>query len=803
PIGPDGQPLPTDSLGRYQFPEPSTGAAAKPPTASGQTVEVIGADGQPLPTDSSGNVLHPETGEPIATNPEGLYLDTDGSILPTDATGKFVVTSGTDAPTVPGFSRQCNLNAGKLDVVFIVNADLLKSYGSVIRHVIAEFVDQHLDLSPDVSRVSLLEFGKSVEVPITLGGYNEKQEFAEVLKSVPEYQELGTPDASSGIAAAQQQIKTFHRDGSTPVFIIFSTGDDVTDVGKDSVQDVYTLIIGPNAFDSEIHSVSLNTLFLDEFDHLDAPKLASKLVEDCKQGNLQFASVTDSHETDIVSDDDDVSTPISENCNDELDAAHIILLIETSDNTAADKSTMLNHVSAFIETVGTKSRAKFGVVNYGATAEAAADIGNYDSTAELIDTIKDIHFISGDPRIKEAIRFVQQLFQEHSDGVNRLQALVIVRKSDSSDAVAELQSLKDSGITVINLGTSKWKKLNSDFNHWRKKLCVNVEDAPEAVTLAGSGIDENDKPTTPAAVVYPIVDSSGTAGKPTTATGQTVEIVNADGQPLPTSDSGDVVHPDTGEVIPTNVEGQYVGPDGSPLPTDDEGNAIVVSGTERPPQTLPTDESGKIVYPIIGSDGQLLPTDATGAHVDADGEPIQTDDFGKPLGPDGQPLPTDSLGRYQFPEPSTGAAVKPTTASGQPVEVIGPDGKPLPTDASGNYVDAKTLEPIPTNADGQYVGPDGSPLPTNVDGGAIAYPTDDSGKPIYPIIGSDGQPLPTDASGAYVDASGSPITKDDEGKPIGPDGQPLPTDSLGRYQFPKPSPGAAAKPTTTSGQPVE
>uniref|UniRef100_A0A914Y084 Uncharacterized protein n=1 Tax=Panagrolaimus superbus TaxID=310955 RepID=A0A914Y084_9BILA len=125
-------------------------------------------------------------------------------------------------------------------------------------------------------------------------------------------------------------------------------------------------------------------------------------------------------------------------------------------------------------------------------------------------------------------------------------------------------------------------------------------------------------------------------------------------------------------------------------------------GTEQPPQTLPTDPSGKVIYPIIGSDGQLLPTDATGVHVDKDGEAIDTNEAGVPLGPDGGPLPTDSLGRYVHPQPSIAEGVRPTTSDGRFVTVIGPDGEPVTTDSYGNPVHPDTGEAIPTNSQGQY-----------------------------------------------------------------------------------------------------
>lgn len=70
-------------------------------------------------------------------------------------------------------------------------------------------------------------------------------------------------------------------------------------------------------------------------------------------------------------------------------------------------------------------------------------------------------------------------------------------------------------------------------------------------------------------------------------------------------------------------------------------------------------------------------------------------------------------------------ATRPTTSSGRPVVIIGPDNQPLPTNADHQYV-YPDRSPIPTNIDGQYVNVDGSPLPVDSDGRVIIWPTEDT-----------------------------------------------------------------------------
>ncbi|VDK83859.1 unnamed protein product, partial [Cylicostephanus goldi] len=137
-------------------------------------------------------------------------------------------------------------------------------------------------------------------------------------------------------------------------------------------------------------------------------------------------------------------------------------------------------------------------------------------------------------------------------------------------------------------------------------------------------------------------------------------VLGADGKPLPTDETGHPLGKD-GRPIPTDASGTPVDSNGRPLPTDSSGH-YTVSGEEA--GGLPTDESGNVIYPVIGPDGSPLPTDSSGNYVTERGSIIPKDEQGRPLGPNGQVLPTDSSGSYIYP-------------------ALGPDGKPLPTDEFG------------------------------------------------------------------------------------------------------------------------
>jgi cell wall assembly regulator SMI1 len=73
---------------------------------------------------------------------------------------------------------------------------------------------------------------------------------------------------------------------------------------------------------------------------------------------------------------------------------------------------------------------------------------------------------------------------------------------------------------------------------------------------------------------------------------------------------------------------------------------------EKPEVTLPTDETGKQVYPIFYPDKTPLATDSTGRYVKKDGEPIPQNDYGQPINArTGELLPKDEHGNYIFKDP--------------------------------------------------------------------------------------------------------------------------------------------------------
>lgn len=101
---------------------------------------------------------------------------------------------------------------------------------------------------------------------------------------------------------------------------------------------------------------------------------------------------------------------------------------------------------------------------------------------------------------------------------------------------------------------------------------------------------------------------------------------------------------------PTNFDGLLIGPNSSPLPTNDEGKFMVgkvESGDDV--KTLPTDNSGRLLPPIVNEKGKLLEKNSQGRFLNEEGQPIELDDFARPIDEKtGQLLPINERGEYIY-----------------------------------------------------------------------------------------------------------------------------------------------------------
>uniref|UniRef100_A0A914QH97 VWFA domain-containing protein n=1 Tax=Panagrolaimus davidi TaxID=227884 RepID=A0A914QH97_9BILA len=437
PLGPDGEVLPTDSLGRYVHPEPSE--ELRPTTSDGRVVTVIGPDGKPVTTDSYGNPVHPLTGEAIPTNSQGQYVGPDGSPLPTDDNGNVIVISGTSSPTHPSHSHaihgdgSCYLPNTMLDVVFALSQDAIKADGAHLRELVKDFASIYLDLSPDVSRVAVIEYGESVEIPVTLGGYNERLEFLKMMDAVPDFQDLGIPKIDAAYAAAMQQFETFKRDKAGRLLIVFTTGDDIALSNTIKANPgVNVVLVGPKSYNSEIQGESDHYILVNSWTDVTSHTLGDYLTEECSMKRIVFATAfpdSTMPPSTAVSVDQTLK-PAVPSCDEQLQNSQIVVVLETSDATSRDKTNLIDNVVSFVHNFGEKHDIRFGVVNYGKNVEVVADIGNYENLVELEEEIRDMHFVGGQDDAGFALKNALQLFRDQKKLTKAIKAVVHVYKTD-------------------------------------------------------------------------------------------------------------------------------------------------------------------------------------------------------------------------------------------------------------------------------------------------------------------------------------------------------------------------------------
>uniref|UniRef100_A0A1I8E9B7 Fibronectin type III domain-containing protein n=1 Tax=Wuchereria bancrofti TaxID=6293 RepID=A0A1I8E9B7_WUCBA len=280
-----------------------------------------------------------------------------------------------------------------------------------------------------------------------------------------------------------------------------------------------------------------------------------------------------------------------------------------------------------------------------------------------------------------------------------------------------------------------------------------------------------------------------------------LNIIGPNGHLLPTMEDGTVLDP-FGRTVPTNNIGEPVNYRNEPLPTNSEGQAIYPKdGLDCP--LPPTDRHGRPVYSVVGPDGRLLARKHDGIAIDPDGNLLPTNAAGVPVDRKGRPLPSDRNGSIIYPARGIDIEPLPTDSNGKPVyPVIGLDGRLLPTNRDARVID-ENGRPLPTNVAGVPVNEQGEPLPFDQNG-YIRYPAtvERQGRPVYIIIGTDGEPLQRNGDGLVIGPDSKPVPTDASGYPVDHRGRPLPQDRSGNIIYPANGLDAEPMPTDRNGRPV-
>lgn len=107
---------------------------------------------------------------------------------------------------------------------------MLRQHHSDVQRTLTALFERRLDLAADATRVALLQYGKSVAVPVSLGGYHEREQLA---RQITQFRAigagaLGRPDVTAAYGAAIQQFDSFGRGGEVPrVLLLISDGEDM------------------------------------------------------------------------------------------------------------------------------------------------------------------------------------------------------------------------------------------------------------------------------------------------------------------------------------------------------------------------------------------------------------------------------------------------------------------------------------------------------------------------------------------------------------------------------------------------
>ncbi|VDN92224.1 unnamed protein product [Brugia pahangi] len=275
---PAGGILSTDEYGKYIYPALKPNGKLYPTDRGYRPVyPVIGYDGELLPTNDEGLALNFE-GHPIPTNNIGRPLDEDGIMLPMDSKGNVVYDTG---------KKNCDTHRGIMDITVVINVEILdRDSFDHVKKVIQNLVIEHFDLSPDVTQFALVKYAGTAEVPITLGGYNEKMELLEELSRVKIDHIKEHPRLIVGVSAAKQQFASFGREDAGKLMIVITNGQDTysEDRFKDNI--IPMLVVGSKEFEEEIKDWTKSYILVDSWKQLHADSIANMIEKECLLGRI-------------------------------------------------------------------------------------------------------------------------------------------------------------------------------------------------------------------------------------------------------------------------------------------------------------------------------------------------------------------------------------------------------------------------------------------------------------------------------------------------------------------------------------
>ncbi|VDO09476.1 unnamed protein product [Brugia timori] len=183
--------------------------------------------------------------------------------------------------------KNCDTHRGIMDITVVINVEILdRDSFDHVKKVIQNLVIEHFDLSPDVTQFALVKYAGTAEVPITLGGYNEKMELLEELSRVKIDHIKEHPRLIVGVSAAKQQFVSFGREDAGKLMIVITNGQDIysEDRFKDNI--IPMLVVGSKEFEEEIKDWTKSYILVDSWKQLHADSIANMIEKECLLGRI-------------------------------------------------------------------------------------------------------------------------------------------------------------------------------------------------------------------------------------------------------------------------------------------------------------------------------------------------------------------------------------------------------------------------------------------------------------------------------------------------------------------------------------
>ncbi|EJW71925.1 hypothetical protein WUBG_17165, partial [Wuchereria bancrofti] len=200
---------------------------------------------------------------------------------------------------------------GVMDITVVINVETLdRDSFDHVKRVIQNLVIEHFDLAPDVAQFALVKYGGTAEVPITLGGYNEKMELLEELNRVKIDHIKEHPRLIVGVSAAKQQFASFGREDAGKLMLVITDGQDIysEDRFKDNI--IPMLIVGSKEFEEEIKDWTKSYILVDSWEQLRADSIANIIEKECLLGRIFIPTKKVSSRSKSERFEDFVSSPL-------------------------------------------------------------------------------------------------------------------------------------------------------------------------------------------------------------------------------------------------------------------------------------------------------------------------------------------------------------------------------------------------------------------------------------------------------------------------------------------------------------